>query len=197
MPFIRLYLAQLPETEFLGQVIPNERNEEIKSCLNEKTRREKVFVWKLLERALQDFYSPPNMAVLTKDVNGKWGGLDLQFSLSHSKDVLAVAISDSAVGVDVQVERPLKNSHVLKKVFSEFEMSGFSKFNDARKTSEIIKLWTKKESMFKMLGESNFLSVAKSLDVTNVHTFDFELGVDKYHLSVSGNGEIETITVKI
>ena len=187
----------MPNTQIIGQVLPIERNEEILSSTDDKIRREKFFVWKLLERALMDFYSSPNMNLIKKDGNGKWAGLDLQFSLSHSKDLLAVAVSDSLVGVDVQVERPLKNPRLIEKVFSELEINAISKLDFDRKTSEIIKLWTKKESTFKMLGGANFLAVAKTLNVVDTQTFDYELNGAKYYVSVSGAKNIQTIEIKL
>ncbi len=197
MTFIKLYLAELPSTDVFGEVLPVERNEEILACSDKKVKREKYFVWKLMEKVLFDFHGITDLALAKRNPSGKWEGLGVHFSLSHSKKLLAVAVSDSVVGVDVQVERPLKNQGVIEKVFSELERGEFDKLDDEFRDVEIIKAWTKKESVFKMLGESNFLKIAKDLDITNARTFDFELNDEKYYLSVSGNGEIETIKVDI
>ena len=196
MTFIKLYLAELPSTDVFGEVLPVERNEEILACSDKKVKREKYFVWKLLEKVLLDFHGIADLALAKKNPSGKWEGLGVHFSLSHSKNLLAVAVSDSVVGVDVQVERPLKNQGVIEKVFSEFEREEFFK-NDEFFDAEIIKAWTKKESVFKMLGESNFLKIAKHLNIANVQTFEFVLNDEKYHLAVSGQGKIETIKVHI
>ena len=46
---IEIYIAPLPHGSPSGEIHPKERGDEIKITSNEHQRREKFFVWKLLE----------------------------------------------------------------------------------------------------------------------------------------------------
>ena len=79
------------------------RAEEIKACTNENVRRQKLYVWKLLELAVGDLSGMDlNSLNLRKDENGKWQSDKIYISLSHSGNVVAAAVSDSSVGLDIE-----------------------------------------------------------------------------------------------
>ena len=79
------------------------RAEEIKACTNENVRRQKLYVWKLLELAVGDLPGMDlNSLNLRKDENGKWQSDKIYISLSHSGNVVAAAVSDSSVGLDIE-----------------------------------------------------------------------------------------------
>jgi len=69
---------------------------------------------------------------------------DNYFSISHSDDVVVVAVSESPIGVDVQ-SRVTKSDNVLGRVCSLVELEFFSSKE---------KLWTRKEAVVKLFGDS-------------------------------------------
>ncbi|MBO4468514.1 MAG: 4'-phosphopantetheinyl transferase superfamily protein [Clostridia bacterium] len=72
---------------------------------------------------------------------------DKQFSISHSGDYVALAVSDDAVGVDIQKMDKKVNDSVYR-ILTENE----KRYAAKDKPSDFIKLWTIKESLSKAAG---------------------------------------------
>ena len=157
MAEIKVYLSLIPDKN-IEKVLPKERFEEINGCLDEKVKREKYFVWKLLELALRDSTGVnPDFTRFNKGVNGKWKTQGVEFSLSHSNGVVAVAISNKPVGIDLQVIKPV-NIKLIERIFAEKELEEISALSDQEKNARIIEKWAEKESDFKRVGGDNFLA---------------------------------------
>ncbi len=71
------------------------------------------------------------------------------FSISHCKQGIAVAVSDSPIGIDIEAIRPLNESLVRKTMNSQEQTRIFS---SAHPEVEFIRLWTQKEAYVKMQG---------------------------------------------
>ncbi len=153
--------------------VASPRREYILSISNQKRRRESFFVWKLLQFALKNegvkdpsFYND----------KGKWGikGDEIKFSLSHSHNLVCVAVSKLDVGVDV--EKISKKLLALKKRYS-------SPMNGEDELEFIAKRWTEEEALFKRNSASN----VKSFVVIEKE--------EKYCLSVATDEEVEIIKI--
>lgn len=93
----------------------------------------------------------PADAELAKTVLGKpylKGYPSVQFNLSHSGGYGVCAVSDAAVGVDVELIRPLKQD-IARRFFTSTEQGYLA----SRPTEEFFHLWTRKESFTKALGK--------------------------------------------
>lgn len=79
----------------------------------------------------------------------------LQFSISHTRGMVAVAISGSSVGVDVERVRPLPDMRRL--VFDLMAPEAFAAFRRAKSVQERVELffrfWTLGEAFIKATGE--------------------------------------------
>lgn len=107
-------------------------------------KAQSVAVWKLLLYALKrDFYvEKPSFLVC----DGKWSleGLSFEFSLSHSNNVVCVAVSNNgAVGVDVEL-----CCDKLLKIANSFGV----KQDEPDVLLKVAEKWTEKESIFKSNG---------------------------------------------
>ena len=71
------------------------------------------------------------------------------FSISHCKQGIAVAVSDSPIGIDIEAIRPLNESLVRKTMNSQEQTRIFS---SSHPETEFIRLWTQKEAYVKMQG---------------------------------------------
>ena len=71
------------------------------------------------------------------------------FSISHCKQAIAVAVSETPIGIDVEAIRPLNESLVRKTMNGEEQARVFSSPAPA---TEFIRLWTQKEAYVKMQG---------------------------------------------
>lgn len=75
--------------------------------------------------------------------------LYLQFSISHTKNAIAVALSDKPIGVDIEQIRDASDALVLKTMnASEQQLITESEHPDAT----FIALWTRKEAVLKLIG---------------------------------------------
>lgn len=74
---------------------------------------------------------------------------EIYFSLSHSGDFLALAISDSDVGIDIEKIREAKEN-LVNRVCCENEKDRI--FSSDKPDVEFTKIWTRKEAYLKALG---------------------------------------------
>ncbi len=150
-----VYIARISDgDDFAAPLFPPERMSEIRSCANEKVKRQKYAVWKLLCFALNDALSVDiNKTDIHKDKSGKWLCSDCCFSMSHTDGLVAVAVCKSPIGVDTErLDRDVK-PEVFRNIMNKSEAKIYS---DTVDKCEMIKLWTKKECVFKRLCESTF-----------------------------------------
>lgn len=159
-PILDVYLMPLHETKQDGAVYPPAREAYIQSAADEEVRRQRFAVWKLLETAVDhSFHYRFSDLRFRRKHSGKWTCNRLHFSLSHTKGAVAVAVSNAAVGIDVENAEAFSEKYSDSKKLSAIaahtltaqELSEFSNTPEA-----FLQLWTKKESYFKYMGASRF-----------------------------------------
>lgn len=151
-------------------VVSEMRNRYICSINDNSRKKQSVYVWKLLEYVSAAF--DINAEVFFVDSVGKWLCSDnsFNFSLSHSGNMVAVAVAVSEkIGVDIEKcsEKILKTDKNL--------------FSDAISEDDKIKIltvkWTEKESKYKAGIETGHFN---SVEVT-------DLEKNRYILTVYAN----------
>ena len=146
-----VYVAKLPDKIGLDVLYPQARQDEINTCASERVKRQKYYAWKLLAYALQDGFGVDiNTLSFSKGKNGKWTSPSFSFSLSHSKDVVAVAISKNAIGVDVEKIVPEKAEFLEKTLTDDERKQWLSLESEPARIEYLFERWTKKESFFKI-----------------------------------------------
>ncbi len=119
------------------------RQQYIQSISDRLRKKQSVCVWKLLLKALKLLDISFDQGFCVND--GKWSlvNSNYHFSLSHSNNIVVVAISDEDVGVDVEMfsEKLLRISKLL------FPKQKIEK--DKIKINILAKLWTKRECEIK------------------------------------------------
>ncbi|MBR1731165.1 MAG: 4'-phosphopantetheinyl transferase superfamily protein [Ruminococcus sp.] len=91
------------------------------------------------------------------------------FSLAHSGDYVALAVSDKAeVGCDIERLRKLDYLRTGKLVFVDNELSELKTAADTR--DKFFEFWTKKEAFIKCIGEGFHYS-PKSLDLSGSKSY--------------------------
>ena len=184
-PIVNVYVGKIPELLDFSTVYPEKRNKEIEACRCEKTKREKYCAWRLLEYAFRNALGLElrNLS-LEKNENGKWVCQDYSFSISHTKGVVAVAVSRSVVGVDIE-KQDKKLLNVAKKILTNSEASEYNNLEEKEKMPYLADKWTQKESIFKTLDQKTFIPC--KIDVKNYSfvTKMLEIDGNHYHISVS------------
>ena len=142
----------------------------------------------LLVRAAihQDLNIENNDIVFGVDSYGKpllENNRDYRFNISHTHNMIAVAISNNPVGVDVEKIRE-SDHRIEKRFFAEHELKYIYKSQD-NTNERFFEIWTKKEAYIKYTGKG--LSVPLySFDVTDkslsVHFYTVRYG--KYIINI-------------
>ena len=133
------YLFDGDEVEFAP------RKTEIDECRHELHKKQKYCVWKLLEYALEkEGYDTKKIRFFKQ--GQKWMSDTVNFSLSHSDELTAVAISDYGVGIDVEKYKKC-DDRTAKRVLSEEDYRKYLLAADRDKF--FIDKWTALESLFK------------------------------------------------
>ena len=185
-PILDIYVAKIPEGDFdASSIVPPARKEAILSAGSETVRRERYYVWKLLEYALlHTFGKKLSSLQFTQTPHGKWECNGCEFSLSHSHGVVCVALSRKPVGVDIELLAPPKSERFAQKILCEKEFAEYSTLPPSQQTQFLMEKWTQKESIFKCVqGEK----LPSHIDTTAHQTMTKLLciGESTYCLSVA------------
>ena len=101
--------------------------------------------WRLLYNILLDNNLGRGTVVFEKNGKPQFSDISIYFSLSHSRDICAVAVSDQPVGVDVEQCREKHNNHLIERSLTEDEMRFFD--------GDFTRIWSRKEALAKMTGQ--------------------------------------------
>ncbi|VTU14165.1 MULTISPECIES: 4'-phosphopantetheinyl transferase family protein [unclassified Variovorax] len=88
----------------------------------------------------------------------------IAFNLSHSQAIGLVAIGEGAIGVDVEVLRPMDDMPALAAAhFTDAEQQALASAEAARQARVFLEIWTRKEGCLKALG------AGLSIDTRTIH----------------------------
>lgn len=142
------------------------RREEIENIGDLKEKCRKYYSWKLLQFALAKRGGDFKKQSFFRNKNGKWFANDVYFSISHTQTIVAVAVADCEVGIDIEKSNRTIDKALFDKIACEEEKKVF--FSPA--TKDILSLWTKKEAIFKRNGEEIFIAKDINTLAENVKT---------------------------
>ncbi|MCR5783674.1 MAG: 4'-phosphopantetheinyl transferase superfamily protein [Clostridia bacterium] len=108
-------------------------------------RHSSCSAWNLLYSMLKEKGLPTAAVSFSETGKPFLVGSDIYFSLSHSKDICAVAIADCPVGVDVEKCRDGYNPLMVGRSLSGNELAVFD--------GDFTRIWCRKEAVAKMTGE--------------------------------------------
>ena len=115
------------------------------------------------QKAAKILHSTPEKLEFKTSENGKpyiENYSDFNFNISHTSGAIAIAISDSPVGIDIEKIRKA-DFRVAKRFFTEKENEYIKAQNSDTRFFEI---WTAKEAYFKCIGTG--ITNPKSIDTT-------------------------------
>ena len=183
--FVDVYVAALPHGVGLPTVTDGARAEEIAWVKNAELKAQKTFVWKLLEYALEhSLGSMPSDVRFSKTAEGKWLCDACCFSLSHSKDALAVAVSRNAVGVDIELLSPPRQG-VVERVLTDEERAVWQSCKDGEAWQYLLTAWAKKESAFKCCGQGAYVPSKINTEENRFAVRTVEVAGQAYVLAVA------------
>ena len=127
--------------------------------------------YRLLQHALLQEYGINEAPVFTYGNKGKpllQGHHDIHFSLSHCHEAVAVALSDHPVGIDIETVDHY-SPEVARHVMSDDEMRQIEA--SAQPQVAFTRLWTMKESLYKLTGDDHCGDIAQMLDNATRYSF--------------------------
>ena len=190
-----VYVTKFPFCLRDDKIVPPERAEEIESCSNTKVKAQKYYAWKLLEMALLHSLglNIENLD-LRRNKSGKWECAKCYFSLSHSGDYVAVAVSEKPVGVDIEKQDKSRFTDALAdKILTECEAAAISRLNDEERKVALNIIWTKKEAIFKLEGGKAFQPKQTETSKYSTRTKTLSCGTASYIITVASDDAENTI----
>ena len=185
---IDIYIAELPKRGTKEPLDCDLRQREIDGISNERFKREKYYVWKLLECAAERSFGIKASAIeFKKEESGRYVTDKFNFSLSHSGGVLAVAISDAYVGVDVERITDSHRSGLARRYMTPCEYANYEKLSDEEKPRYFLKTWTAKEAVFKHSHKERFVPFDIDTLLSPCKTFEKSINQIGYFLSVAAD----------
>lgn len=137
----------------------------------ERDQRLCLAAYRLLQRALMQEYGIDDLPVFAYDEKGKpllQGHPDIHFSLSHCHEAVAVAVSDHPVGIDIEATGHY-SAEVARRVMNDDEMREIEA--SAQPEVAFTRLWTMKESLYKLTGDDNGGDMAGMLSDISKYRF--------------------------
>ena len=176
MIYIDDHIEDFDLEQALAQV-SRQRREQALRYMMEIDQRLSVAAFRLLRHALWVEYGFKQMPELQYDPSGKpsikhW---NFNFSLSHCRRAVACALSDGPVGVDIETMDHY-SPEVAARVMSPLEIDDINHSPDPALT--FTRLWTMKESLFKLTGNDNHGDIAGMLHQADRYNFDTIIHAD-------------------
>ena len=191
---IEVYILDITnlELEQYLKKLPNNFLVQVNKYKEENQRKRSFFSWyllylKFLERKINAF----NLKVEFNE-NGKPLIEGINFNISHSHNLVAVAISSHEVGIDLELIEDKDNSKIAKKIMNEEEYQKYLKNKEY-----FYKVWTKKEAYLKRKGLALDFALTKDYKIDDVVSYYIQDEDDNnYYLSVSpSSSRVEFISL--
>lgn len=158
------------------------RQSEIDGCLDKKVKEQKYFAYKLLEQVVfENFGFIPTEKQLYKK-NNKWFFDKCNISISHSENVVVVALSKNKVGVDLELYNPKRFTNIESRLLADSDKKEYQLASD--KAEHLNGLWSKKEAVFKCSDNKVFNPRKIELNGYNITTKKVLLN-NTFYLSVA------------
>lgn len=140
------------EVERLAEGLPSWRVDKIRAYFHFQSRKESVVSFYLLKKALKEVFGMDEEIVFEFNEHGKpslVGHSDIHFNISHCKQAVAVAVSSSPIGIDVESYGRYQE-RVARYVLNDDELA--TVMNSKNPDTAFTALWTKKEAVLKLVG---------------------------------------------
>lgn len=144
--------------------VSQQRREYALRYRQERDQRLCVAAYRLLQRVLRLEYGIDETPGFIYDPHGKpvlQGHPDIHFSLSHCHGAVACAVSDHPVGIDIETTGHY-TIEVARQVMNDDEIRQIEA--SAQPAVTFTRLWTMKESLYKLTGDDNDGDIRHMLD---------------------------------
>ncbi len=167
--------------------VPDNARDFVRIYKEEKSRNLSGYAWMFLKDILKcDFEIDLESKVITCNEYGKPCIAGIYFNISHSKNMIAIAVGDSNVGIDIEAKSNFEIQIKSKYFLNWLRDDELFEFNFAEdKLGFLAKAWTKKEAIlkFKGLGIQSLNDFKVLNDAVDFYEIE-DLNKEKYVVSV-------------
>ncbi len=104
--------------------------------------------------------------------------VDIHFNISHSGEYAVLAVSDSPLGIDVEVRKPINDFLAISENYfskNEYNFLISSKSSADKKIDLFFDIWTMKEALIKAVGKGLSIPLASfDVPIPNSHSLESE-----------------------
>jgi len=150
---------------------------------------------KVLSLASKDLNISPESVVLKKHKHGKpyiYGADNWHFNISHTDDMIGIAVSNEPVGIDVERIKGA-NLWIAKRFFTVSE--NYYIESAVCKDRSFFEIWTKKEAYLKYIGKGLSISL-RAIDVFGLPCAMESFEKDGYMISVCRDTHKSGLTIE-
>ncbi len=146
-----------------------------------QAQKESLCALILLDFALQSSYGIQEKLIISKTEIDKpyFKNSDVKFSISHSEDYVAVAVSDNEIGVDIEKITDKSRDNMIDRFFIPSEQEFY--YNSEDKAAAFAVLWTRKEAYLKYTSKG-ITEGLSGYDVTKSTELFHEFSHDGYQI---------------
>lgn len=154
-----------------------------------------IIAYMLLEKGIKELYGVIQMPMINWEKKPFFINYpEIHFNLSHCEQVVACAISNYKIGIDVQNDDPLLFD-AGKHIFSKEEVYQLESIqNEKNRLLEYRKLWTQKEAYGKYLGVGLAYDTEKMEVDSDVSVY--EKNMELYSLCAVGKWQENPVIIK-
>lgn len=177
-----------------GVIHCKNKERDINGISDQRLKEQKFYAYKLLEYAMNEQFGIKSKEInLNKLSSGKWVSDFCNFSISHSGEVVCVALSNVNVGVDVERYNPERFIKIKDKMLTKSEKKLAPK--DVSLGEYLNELWTKKEAVFKCIGGKVF--IPSKIQTERCYVCSKKISLEKdYFLSIASSEKIELVLLE-
>ena len=186
---VKVFCAPAPFGDMDRMLVPESRNEAVEKVTNPGLARLKRSSWNLLSFAVKELFSKEMSQIrFCVSGDGKWTCDEFCFSLSHTDSLVSVALSSFECGVDIEKNEASRFSGSLaERILTHSEYQHYKTLENEASGNYAARLWTQKESIFKIHGKGAFCprNIDTSLHFTKTVQITFDKSV--FYLSVAAD----------
>jgi 4'-phosphopantetheinyl transferase len=122
-------------------------------CRLPHVRQHKIVARARLRQILSGYLDRSPLEIeITTGLQGKPQVAGLEFNLSHSGDLVAYAVSNLPVGIDIERIRSMDLSGIIQRFFAPNEFAAWQKLAPSEQSAAFFRTWTVKEAYLKAIG---------------------------------------------
>jgi 4'-phosphopantetheinyl transferase len=154
---VRIYVMDISNKPFVSSklnLLEKKRVENIVSGKNYLYRLRSLYAGLLLRHALinEGMSIDGPLSVKYNDYGKPFVEDGKKYNITHSGNVVMVAVADFEVGLDAEIRQNKVYSHIAHKVLTEREYMEYQSLSGAENTDYFIEHWVAKESYLKLMG---------------------------------------------